>query len=588
MKTLATIIGLGIVGLMAILYVDNREAIGQATTQVANNAALSISVLLWLIPILATLSVVVILAMAYKARSVQWDNDMRQRDGSHALREYRLRRPWWNPLSRGVPVLVNPDNMVSAAAVIDDDYGYVELAPAAGWEIQAQIRNAVQATHSLQAMNPGDAAITSQYGSMYRPGGRPGIPNVATGKFLSGSLAPDAPPAPPALLSPYTAGKALNESTADALILGQADNGKLCKVNLRQAVNVGIVGAPGTGKTASSGFHLALALRKAGARLAILDPKGGVDWRPFARVAEWRQSDYTVIRDQMSHVYAEYEQRAAIVQRAGVSHLMELRDPSLPPLVVIVEEYGDLCRELRGRGKGGDVDAMDNMIDTIISKGRYTDVHFVLIDQYPEAWSKQVMMATKAKIIYQVGPNQGTLVGDWHAQTLPDSGVFRYQAQQFNAWHIRPNLPAYLAALPAYPYPALIDGSVVRSSTVGGGSTTGSTPTEPPTELTPNRTTEPEETVVQRRAKEMIDADPGTRQVDLVTALGVSKVYAHELWHTFHPAGKMHQPDPPAAVDAFGRQRTVIRTDDPGQAEALAAIRVAIESGQAHVKGGKS
>ena len=106
---------------------------------------------------------------------------------------------------------------------------------------------------------------------------------------------------------------------------------------------------------------------------------------------------------------------------------------------------------------------------------------------------------------------------------------------------------------------------------------------EPPTELAPNRSTEPEETDAQRRAKAMIAADANTRQVDLVNELGVSKAYASELWHTFHAAGKLYKPTPP--TDAFGREQITINVDDPEQAETLAAIRQAIESGAATVKG---
>ena len=92
-------------------------------------------------------------------------------------------------------------------------------------------------------------------------------------------LAPAMPAlAPAALLS---LSDALNRSTTEQLILGQADNGSVCAVNLRSSVHIGIYGASGCGKTESTGFQLALAAIKTGYQTVILDGKGGMDWSSF-------------------------------------------------------------------------------------------------------------------------------------------------------------------------------------------------------------------------------------------------------------------------------------------------------------------
>ena len=184
---------------------------------------------------------------------------------------------------------------------------------------------------------------------------------------------------------------ALNQSKRDRFILGQSDSGALCTVNMRDAVHLGIVGATGCGKTVSTGYQLALEALKTNYQVVILDPKGGMDWGDFAAVTEWHDTDTANFADQMRHIYIEYQRRMEIAKRHDVRHISRLNDADLPPLLCIVEEYGELTRRL----KRADRDKVDGMIDSMAQKGRAADIHMALIDQYPEFWSQQVRMATK-------------------------------------------------------------------------------------------------------------------------------------------------------------------------------------------------
>lgn len=322
-----------------------------------------------------------------------------------------------------------------------------------------------------------------------------------------------------------TATDALRQSTRDEIVLGQADDGRLCKVNLRTAVHLAIVGATGTGKSVSTGYQLALAALGRGYQVVVLDPKGGMDWRAFERVCEWHDTDVHNIGDQMWAVHCEYLRRMQIAKQYDVNHIAKLNSQELPPLLIVLEEYGDLC----ARMNTGTRNQIDGWIDGISQRGRAADVHLALIDQFPQNWSKQLMMATKAKVIYKMGPGQGNVVGDWHAQNLPDHGRFRHDLHEYNAWFVEPHLPHYLdmvqSKLPRYP--ALIDGQAVRVDQESGvrpsgeGVYTGTGHTPPPDTGQWTDTGQYNET--QERVWDYLRENPSASVRAVADALNISK-----------------------------------------------------------------
>jgi hypothetical protein len=347
---------------------------------------------------------------------------------------------------------------------------------------------------------------------------------------------------------------AMKESTVDKFILGQADNGKTCDLSLRTAVHVGIIGASGCGKTASTGFQLALTALSRGYRVIILDGKCGMDWTPFDTVAERHDTDRHSFLPQMEAVHQEYEQRLDIAKRYQVRHISELRTADYPPVLVIVEEYGDLAR-LTPRAQ---MTRIEGMLDSLGAKGRAADVHFCLIDQYPEMWSQTVMGATKAKILYQMGPGQGAKVGDYYVQDLPDYGKFRYRQVPYNAWHVAPELPTYINVVQRAQlagkiqrYPMLIDGSAtVRNDNrtdrtadskrtppqegADSGQREYQTPNTPPLPSAPDSGQSADTlTEKQREVIEYLRANPNVSLRDAELDLGISKTYIGDLRRMF-------------------------------------------------------
>lgn len=425
----------------------------------------------WLMMLLYVILVAIVgglLILAWLVYRKQQLASTRPVDGAYPLQRFRLKG--------GGTLIFNGNHMVSAAAIVDPRTGaYTEVEHPAGWEVQSGIRGLVERTNMMRAIYPGDQARMNANGAMSampRVGAldRPAKPQPAP--RVIGAERPQLPPpaerqqpvAPPIALP-----DAIRQSTPDKWIIGQSpETGALAALNLRQSVHAGIIGATGTGKTASLGYLVATHAVRSGYHVVILDPKGGADWRPWQGVAEWHETDRTTFADQVRAVEAEHERRALAVRRAESANVMALPNPPRPVLVVI-EEYGDLIAQMR-QAKASDAAKVDDMLDRLLRLARMTDIHLLMIDQYPEHWSNQVLAGTKAKAVFQLGPNQGAKVQEYQANQLPDVGRYLLKGKQYDAWHAAPNLGSLLRSLPARTGPDVVGVEYsVRGSEDGGG-----------------------------------------------------------------------------------------------------------------------
>ena len=443
---------------------------------------------------------------------------LRQRDGSYALQRVRVGQ---------ATVLVDPNKFIGNAVAIGPQ-GLVEFMPAG---VDAHLRHAIERARvsGMQALAPGDEAIASKYGSMFSPRG---IFNAATGKHLAGGWdRPDRTlPTPPDIDEPaaparlLTLDDAVRSAAPDRLLAGQNDAGELAIFNPQLHGHGAIVGSTGTGKTTSAAFTVAAAALASGYGLVILDPEGGADWAAFGQHADLHEADRETFPGQVDAIVEEYMRRG--------------EQPAGRPLLIVIEEYGDLIRQLR-TAKRADADHVDSALDLLLRRGRKRGMHLLLVDQYPEHWSQQVIAGTKFRAVFRLGPNQGAKMEEYHAAKLPDRGAFLHNGAQYESWHAQPALRRLLATVPAAPAPSIIDGTcTVRSErSVAGewGATSGANaPNERPNAPTPNADLGPtdlQELVWQWRARH-----PDGSQAEMRRQLGergvdISKGYAHELWH---------------------------------------------------------
>lgn len=286
---------------------------------------------------------------------------------------------------------------------------------------------------------------------------------AAGAKLLAGRYDAPPPPTQPAQLPPPAAPAPTTPTLLNSVnsviaasqprrwLVGQNDAGDLASFDLDAGVHAGILGSTGTGKTTTAGYILVAQALHHRAHVIILDPKGGADWRAFAPSAEWRDADATTIGDQIRAIEAEHQRRQSLIARAGLPSVHQLPDPPAPILAVI-EEFGDLSRQLHRRDSRT-AGLVDDMLDSLFMRARASDIHLLLIDQYPEHWSNQIIAGVKWRAVFKLGPNQGAKLEEYKAGQLPDRGAFLVSGRRYNAWSCSTAVPRWLSNHP-HPAPA--------------------------------------------------------------------------------------------------------------------------------------
>ena len=363
------------------------------------------------------------------------NENLRQRDGAFAMQVMRI---------NGHNVYIDPNKTLSAA-LIAGPAGIQEIFTA---DPALHLQHAVARARvsSMQALAPGDAALSSRFGSQYRParlGGGRLFGNDKEVKVLP-PMPPLALPEPePEPVRRLSLPEVVNQAQHDRIIVGQsAETGELAIFNPAVHGHGGIIGSTGTGKTTGAAFTAVTAAIRAGYHVVILDPDGGQDWGVFRTHAEWMEADRETFPDQIAALSREYLRRAD-----GGQHT---------PLLVVLEEYGDMAAQLRAI-KRSDADSVDNALDAILRRGRRRGVHALFIDQYPQHWSQQVIAGVKWRAVHRLGPHQGAKLEEYNAGKLPDRGAFRYDGAIYESWHAAPAVRALLASIPAPTFTPVID-----------------------------------------------------------------------------------------------------------------------------------
>ena len=402
----------------------------------------------------------------------------RMRDGAWARRSITL--PWPMRMAyylRGqlAPMIDYDPNLNVGPATVISQYGVHAIEPAAGWDRQLAYAMEQEKTNRTRAAITGDAAqslpwfVPAQSGKISAPMGR-----MLAGAYdkQPRQITTDPSSTPPAEAMPQLLklGDALNQARPDHWLAGQnLDNGQVAAFDPVRHVHAGIVGSTGTGKTSSVGFGFVAQALKTGYHVVILDPKGGADWRPWAGHCEWCESDSTTFGDQIQAIWNEHERRTAMLRDGQAANVRLLPAPP-SPVVVVVEEYGDTIALMRRTNRKA-ADATDATLDRLMRLSRATDIHLILIDQYPEEWSPQVMAgASRWLACFQLAPGQGAKVGEYKAAELPANGAFLHKTHTYDSWFVKPDVfPQLLQRTPASQAPRVIDGqcSPVHSASSG-------------------------------------------------------------------------------------------------------------------------
>lgn len=444
---------------LAIVYWDQMPAVGAVVGDYGRQAVELAFVCLRLVVVSAAAAAAVV---GYMWLRRQWIEHNRQRDGSHRLRTYKRRDP---VTGKRFDVLINPDLMVAPALAISD-FGVRELG-ALPPEIYAEHAKRRAAVAEWQAKTPGDAAISTNNGSMYRMGGlggsakpivekpeRPALP----APHIVGAESPSASPALPVPAEPMQLGDALRQSNPDQFVLGHnPDAQKLAIWSPTQHLNLGVFGVSGTGKTKSTGYQAMLLAARHGYHVVCLDPKGGVDFGAFAPYVEWQPTDAYAFADQLNTLYDVHDSRQKLMQGRGVGEWYKMGPSAGPEIVVVLEEFGSIREEIGNRKGGGRVlGQVDHTLEMMFRLARMTGFHFIILDQAPEKLDQVVRGGCKMRVAYQLDTAQASLLREYGADTLPAVGTFMSRRVQYQSWLCETQLPQLLQRLQPFGHERLL------------------------------------------------------------------------------------------------------------------------------------
>ncbi len=403
-----------------------------------------------------------------------WYEYNQQRDGSHRLRTYRLRDA---VTGSRVKVLVNPDLMVTPALAIGD-HGVRELG-ALSPEIYAANANARARVAAVQAAAPGDGAITTSNGSMYRLGGLGGLGRIVNGNgradrnllandATSPTASPDEamPAAPPMQLI-----DALRSSSPDQFVLGynpapKTPNMALAVWRPHEHLNLGVFGVTGTGKTKSTGYHAMLLAARHGYHVVCLDPKGGVDFGAFKPYVEWQPTDGYTFPDQIAALEAVHTERHRLLRDYDLPDWRALGRQAGPEIVVVLEEFGALRQDIASRKGGGRaLTRVDSAVEMMFRLARMTGFHFIVLDQAPGALDSVVLGGLKLRLAYQLDSSDATRLKEYEADQLPPAGAFMVRRVQYQSWLVETELARLTRSLPPFGHVRLLPAPTEQPNT---------------------------------------------------------------------------------------------------------------------------
>lgn len=411
---------------------------------------------------LAALLGIVLVALAVGAGLAGWLvwrkgrlASLRQRDGAFPIQRVKLRD--------GAVLYYDPNQSVGPATIVHPQYGLIEVAPQAGWDVQLAVRLAVERTRQLQAMYPGDDA------RMNRHGARSAVPRTSQAAFRDQKLPQLPAPAEPVTIDVqpepvklWAAADGLNMSTRTKLPMGQTGGAELVHWDLVESPHLRVHGkSQGSGKTNVIRTVAAGALR-VGHHVIVCDRRRFKDWSEFDGKAELIDvrdpRRFVEVAGQMAAIYRE---RDGELGRHGAPNIGRLANPP-QRIVVVVAEFGALCAQADADGV---LREMLHPLTMVLREAGAAGVHVVIEDQVvDQRWPRGI--STNAEPVTGYLPqNYGAAGGYYDAHKLP-AYTFHFGGAVFKSWDMRPVVGGVLAPVPAAR-------SFIPEPFTGEGSTTG-------------------------------------------------------------------------------------------------------------------
>lgn len=400
---------------------------GLVETQIRREAMTS--TIVWssvIIIVLVVAAVLLILYLRYDKRKESWH---RQIDGSFALQDVHSNGVKWK-----VDINKNPSG--TFGVLPNGQLLQMPVEETFGPDRQLDYNKKIQTTRTA-------IAVSGENG---------GIPNAATGKFLSGyydrgqkllgmgktiEVDSEEEKEPVKLLSLQ---EMIDMSDKCRWVLGQnVENGELSQINIREVIHVGIIGATNTGKTSSTAFLVSYYARKSGMDVIVLDSKGLSDWSPLAGIFDVHKThsdNFVHYLRQIGNMYTERKQK---ISDLGIEDFYESKEHGFKPVMVILEEFGRLSDELRLKNRK-EYEIIIKVISTVLRDCRAVGLHFVFVDQNVSEWHPSIKGNVKFWCAYKAEGSVGKAINFHHLDKLSNVGEFASSDNKrgrYKAWHTK-------------------------------------------------------------------------------------------------------------------------------------------------------
>jgi len=278
-----------------------------------------------------------------------------------------------------------------------------------------------------------------------------GFKYAATGKFLAGGYDKqekilqsndgknyEEVPAEPVEIMSLT--DAWGASEGGQWILGQSEiDGERCVINLKKSGHLAIIGAPGVGKTASTGLLLAAHAVEDNYIVLCLDAKDGIDWMEYKEFFEVQETNETIFHLQFAEIAKEHNRRSAILRENKWKNIDE-SNGQIRHILVILEEFGYLMQKI-ALTDGPLYKKLLTAVTNLMKVSRATGIHFCIIDQTLADCPNEIKAIIKTYIAYKLNGGIGNAVKLYYLDKLADTGEFCWSDSannKFKAWHTAP------------------------------------------------------------------------------------------------------------------------------------------------------
>lgn len=231
--------------------------------------------------------------------------------------------------------------------------------------------------------------------------------------------------------------EAIEQSVGGRWIIGQSEiDGELSIVDLKAAIHVGLIGAPGVGKTSSTGLLIAFYAVRDGMQVVCLDAKGGEDWKQYDRFFDVQECDEESFPSQLGAVTKEYNRRLHLLnENKWVDYTQS--NGEIKPMLIILEEFGELMDKMK-QADSKMYDRIEVALTTLMRTSRACGIHFLIIDQTTIDWPKVVSNIIKMYIAYKLSSGAGNAVKLYYLNSLAEKGEFcttTSENNKFKSWH---------------------------------------------------------------------------------------------------------------------------------------------------------